>query len=132
MGLRHAVVPGGDVGIEDERVPREAAARAKRRRDALEEPAPVSPGGEVEERAERAVDERRGLLQLELPHVALAELDVDARPRRPARGPSSSIAGDESIPRTRFPVSRATGIATRPLPTPSSTIGPSASRASST
>jgi hypothetical protein len=44
----------------------------------------------------------------------------------------SSIAGDESIPTTRRPVSRATGIATRPFPTASSTRGPSAARASST
>ncbi len=44
----------------------------------------------------------------------------------------ASIAGDESTPITRLPVSRAIGIATRPLPTASSTIGSSASRASAT
>ena len=44
----------------------------------------------------------------------------------------SSIAGEESIPTTRLPVACATGIATRPFPTASSTSGPSASRASST
>ena len=84
----------------------------------------------MEERAVWAVDERRGLFELEVAHVALAELNVDAASATAAR--PTSIAGDESIPRTRLPVSRATGIATRPFPTASSTIGPSASRASST
>ena len=44
----------------------------------------------------------------------------------------ASIAGDESMPITRWPVACATGIATRPLPIASSTSGPFASRASST
>ena len=43
-----------------------------------------------------------------------------------------SIAGEESMPTTRFPVTCATGIATRPLPTASSTSGPSAWRANAT
>ena len=41
-------------------------------------------------------------------------------------------AGEESIPITGRPVAWATGMATRPLPIASSTIGPSASRARST
>jgi hypothetical protein len=44
----------------------------------------------------------------------------------------ASIAGEESIPTTRLPVSCAMGIATRPVPTASSTIGSAAARASST
>ena len=44
----------------------------------------------------------------------------------------SSIAGDVSIPITGRPIAWATGIATRPFPTASSTTGPSAWRASST
>ena len=79
MGLGHPVVPGRVVGVEDERVPGEPAAGAERRGDALEDAAPVVPGGEVEERAVWAVDERRRLFELEVAHVALAELDVDAR-----------------------------------------------------
>jgi len=44
----------------------------------------------------------------------------------------TSMAGEVSIPSTGRPVASATGIATRPLPTASSTNGPSVSRASST
>jgi len=43
-----------------------------------------------------------------------------------------TLPGDESIPSSGRPIARATGIATRPFPTASSTTGPSASRASST
>ena len=71
----------------------------------------------------------RRLLQLELAHVALAQLERQARARSRA---IASIAGEQSIPITGLPVSRAIAIATRPLPTASSTIGPSASRASQT
>ena len=66
----------------------------------------------MEERAVWAVDERRRLFELEVAHVALAELDVDAR-LLPTCAPEPSMARDESIPSTRLPVSRATGIATR-------------------
>ena len=87
----------------------------------------------MEQRAERAVDEGGRLVELELAHVALAELEVDAGLGRALAGAGASIAGEESIPmHAACPVSRATGIATRPLPTASSTSGPSASRASST
>jgi hypothetical protein len=42
------------------------------------------------------------------------------------------MAGEESMPITGRPVARATGMATLPFPTASSTSGPSASRASPT
>ena len=42
------------------------------------------------------------------------------------------MARERSMPITRFPVSRAIGIDTRPLPTASSTIGSAASCASPT
>jgi hypothetical protein len=47
-----------------------------------------------------------------------------------AVGPGRQVQERASIPTTRRPVSRATGIATRPVPTASSTSSPSASRAS--
>ena len=42
---------------------------------------------------------------------------------------SESIADEESIPMTGLPVRRAIGIEIRPVPTASSTTGPSASAA---
>ena len=50
----------GDVMVEAEHVPREPAAGLKRRGDTLEDASLVVPGGQVQERAERAVDERGG------------------------------------------------------------------------
>src|SRR5207342_3108239 len=58
-------------------VPGEAPARAERRVRALEDTAAVGPGGEVAQRAGWDVDEPGGLIQLELAHVALAQLEVD-------------------------------------------------------
>ena len=100
--------------------------------DTLEDAPPVGPRRQVAQRADGAVDEPGRLVQLEVAHVALAQLELDTGLRRRAPRACASIAGDESIPRTCRPVSRATGIATRPLPTASSTSGPSLSRASST
>ena len=73
-----AVVGRRDARVEDEEVPGEAAAGAERRVGALEDAAAVGPGGQMAERADGDVDQSGGLLQLELAHVALAELDVDA------------------------------------------------------
>jgi len=73
-----AVEPRGDVVVEGERVPGEAAARAQRLRHPLEDGAPVGPRRQVEERAERAVDQCGGLFQVELAHVAQMELELDA------------------------------------------------------
>ena len=97
-----AVEGGGDPVVEGERVPGEPPGRGERGGDALEGAAAVGPGRQVQQGAGRAVDQRRG------------------------------FAGDVSMPMTRRPVARATGIATRPLPTASSTSGPLARRASST
>ena len=117
--------------IEDEEVPGEAPARAERGVDPLEDAAPVGPGRQVAQRAEGAVHEPGRLVQLEVAHVALAELQLDPR-RSCALARLLEHRGRESIPSTGRSVSRATGIATRPLPTASSTSGPSVSRASST
>ena len=45
---------------------------------------------------------------------AFVQLELDARPRRRARGRVASIAGERSIPMTRFPVRCAIGIEMRP------------------
>jgi len=81
-------VPGGfvlvlpvqacsDVMVARERVPRELAAGAKGVSDALEHAPPVSPRREVKERPEGAVDEARWLIELEVTHVALAQIERD-------------------------------------------------------
>ena len=104
-----------DVRVEDEYVPREAPAGPERSSDALEDPAPVCPSREVEQRAERAVDERCRLLELEVAHVFFVELDVDAGRLSRSRA-CASIAGERSVPITCRPVSRATGIADSAVP----------------
>ena len=48
--------------------------------NALEDPSPIRPRGQVPERAEGAVDEAGRLIQLEVAHVGLAQLDVDTGP----------------------------------------------------
>src|SRR3954452_24769561 len=79
---REAVAHRGQVRVEDERVPREEATRREGRRDTLEDAPPVAPGREVEQRAVRAVDERRRLVQPQLAHVRLAQVELDALLRR--------------------------------------------------
>ena len=64
--------------VEDECVPREAATRAKRPSDAFEDTAPIRPRGEVEEGAVRADDEVGGRFEIEVAHVALAQLERNA------------------------------------------------------
>src|SRR5688572_5885971 len=68
----------GDAGVEDERVPGEATAGPQRGVDTLEDAAPVGPGRQVEQRAERRIDQSGRRLQLEVAHVALTELQLDA------------------------------------------------------
>ena len=75
----HAVVLCREAVVEDERVPGEPSARPERRGDARERAAAVRPGGQVQERAEGAVDQRRRLLQIELAHVALTQVELDPR-----------------------------------------------------
>ena len=92
---------------------------------------PVGPGREMQEGAKRAVDECCRLVER---RTRSCRPRAGRGRRRPAPLASrwSSISGDASIPITRRPVSLATGTATRPVPTASSTIGPSASFASPT
>ena len=59
------------------RVPGERAAAAKGSSDSLEHTPPVSPRPEVKERPEGAVDEARWVIELEIAHVALAEIERD-------------------------------------------------------
>ena len=119
--------------VEAERVPGEAARRVRSvRGDALERAAAVGPGRQVEQRADRARDQRGRLVELEVAQVAEPEVELDPcrRPRSRGPAPASPARG-----RSRSPDGRsraATGTATRPVPTASSTTGPSASRASST
>jgi hypothetical protein len=56
-----------------------APARLQRCRDPLEDAPLVLPRRQVEHRAGRAVDERGRLVQRELPHVFLAQLQLDTR-----------------------------------------------------
>ncbi len=67
-----AVETHRDLVVERQGIPREAPARTERRGDALERATTVSPGREVQQRVERAVDQRRGLVESEVAHVSLA------------------------------------------------------------
>ena len=87
------------------------------------------PGRPVQQRAEGAVNQPGRLIEGQVAHITLAQVELHARPGRAARA-RSSIAGEESMPITRWPVACATGIATRPLPIASSASGPSARPAS--
>lgn len=80
------LVGGGDAVVEAERIPREASARSERGGHTLEHASAVCPRGQVQQSAERAVDEARRLVQLEVPHVRLAEMKLDA-------GLGSALAG---------------------------------------
>ena len=79
---------GRDPVVERERVPGEPSARPERRGDALERAAAVGPGRQVQERAERAVDQRRRLVEREVAHVALAQVELDARLGRAGVAPA--------------------------------------------
>jgi len=63
--------------VKRERVPRELAPGPKGVSDTLEHAPPVSPRREVKKRPEGAVDEARGLIELEITHVALAQIEGD-------------------------------------------------------
>jgi hypothetical protein len=73
--LALAVLPGGDVMIEGEHVPGELPAGAQGAGDPLEHPPPVGPRREVQERPVGAVDEARGLGELQIAHVSLAQVE---------------------------------------------------------
>src|SRR5207248_11412539 len=61
--------------VEGEGVPGEAAVRPERGGDAREGATAVGPGRQVQERAERAVDQRRRLVEGEGAHVARAPVE---------------------------------------------------------
>jgi hypothetical protein len=69
----------GDAVVEGERVPGEPSVRLERRGDALEGAPAVGPGRQMEERAERAVDKRGRLVEREVAHVGLAQIELDTR-----------------------------------------------------
>ena len=90
--LRRPVEPRGDRVVEGEGVEREPAAGAERRGDPLEDFALVRPRRQVQERAERADDEVDRLVERELAHVALAQLDGE---------PGGAVARDRQHRRRR-------------------------------
>ena len=65
-----SVEPGGDLMIERKGIPCEPPAGTERRRDPLERVASVGLRRQVQKRPERAVDQRRRLVEHELAHVA--------------------------------------------------------------
>ena len=71
----------GERRIEDERVPCEPTARDERRPDATHHVDAGVVAGEVEHRPERADHEIGRLVQGELGHVALTQLELDPRVR---------------------------------------------------
>ena len=97
-----SVEPHRNPMVEHEGVPREPSTGTERGGDTLERPAPVGPGREMEQRPERAIDQRCRLGQRELAHVTFVQLELHARLAARARA-CSSIAGDESIPSTGSP-----------------------------
>jgi hypothetical protein len=74
-----SVQPGRNPMIECEGVPCEPSVGKERRRDAFEGAAAVSPGRQVQEGSEGAVDQRRLLVERELAHVAFAQLEPHTR-----------------------------------------------------
>src|SRR5829696_3881958 len=97
--LSGAVEPGGDRVVEREGGPGEAAARLQRRRHALEETSPVGPRRQVQERAPWDVDQRRGLLELEVAYVTQAEVEqVAARTARVLEHRRRRVDADHPAP----------------------------------
>jgi hypothetical protein len=78
--LRRPVEARGDRVAEGEGVERERAARAERGCDAVEHQSLLLPAVQVEERAERDVDQRRRLVELEVAGVGQPQLE-----RQPGR-----------------------------------------------
>src|SRR4051794_21189689 len=69
----------GDVVVKGKSIPGKPPIRAERGGDALERAAAVGPGRQVQERAERAVNERRRLVESEVAHVAFAQIKLNVR-----------------------------------------------------
>ena len=72
----------GDPVIEDEGVPRKPSARLERRGHAVEGAAPIGPRRQVKQGSKGAVDQRGGLFEDEIAHVAETQIEVHARRRR--------------------------------------------------
>jgi hypothetical protein len=76
--LMHSVEARGDVVVEGEGIPGKPAVRQERGGDPLEGAPAVGPGRQVQQRAERAVDQRRRLLETQVAHVGLAQVEPHA------------------------------------------------------
>jgi hypothetical protein len=72
--------------VKDERIPREPAARSERCGDVLERASAIRPSRKMEQRPERAVDQRRGMVECQIPHIAQAKVKIHARCFRPNPG----------------------------------------------
>ena len=70
---------GGNRMVEREGVPREAPARTECAGHAFERLPAVAPGAQVKQRAERAIDESRLLIECQVAHVAQAQIEVHTR-----------------------------------------------------
>jgi hypothetical protein len=79
-----AVEARRDSVVEGERIPGKATTRSQCGRDVLEAPATVGPGREVQQRPERAVDERRRLVEREIADVAESKVELDSSVGRTA------------------------------------------------
>jgi ubiquinone/menaquinone biosynthesis C-methylase UbiE len=73
-----AVEARRDPVVERKGVPGEPSSRPERRGDALEGAAAVGPGRQMEESSERAIDQRRGLVEGKVTHIALMQVELDA------------------------------------------------------
>src|ERR671937_2966927 len=71
-----AVYGGCDVMVEGERIPGEAAVRAKRRRHPLKAAATIGPRGQMQQRPPGAVDQGRRFLDFKLPYVCCAQVEL--------------------------------------------------------
>ena len=92
-----AVELHGDLVVEHERVPGEAAAWGEARGDAFEHASSVGPGREVEQRPVGADDERRRLGEREVAHVPLVELEARRPPQPRARAPAAASPGTSRL-----------------------------------
>jgi hypothetical protein len=78
---RISVLPvdgGCELMVERERIPRKAAVGSKRCGYPLEAAATIGPGRQMQQRPAGAVDQRRGLFEVELTDVSLPQVELDA------------------------------------------------------
>jgi hypothetical protein len=69
-----AIQAGGDLVIEGKGVPGKPATWPQRGGGPLERAAPVGPGRQVQQRAERAIDQRGWLGENQVAYVTLAQV----------------------------------------------------------